>query len=331
MLPLSGSAAAPEGSGSPALRLQLDWVFNAQFAGVLLARHAGLYTDRGLAVEILPWQSGMAVTERVARDPYTVGCAEQNLVLAAQAEGQPIVALAAMFQDSPLALMALPNSGVNVLGDLSGKPVGVHVDGAQVLELVIDAHFEAAPSPAVQRIPREAKFERLLAGEFAAVQCYGVDEPIEFLAQTGIEPRVLSLSDYGHDAYAQVLFAHRELLLRQSTAVLELLQVIFNGWRLAATDPAATADLLVEEFIDPAGHYHDVASQVASLERVLVNVQGSSGVPLGTIDPVRWLRTAEQFAARGIIPAVPPLGASLAVGFWPPAPTVSEPEPAADV
>jgi len=279
-------------------------------------------------VDILPWQSGLAVTERVARDYRIVGCAEQNLVLAAQAKGQPLVALAAMFQGSPLSLMALPDAGVESLDDLSGRPVGVHLDGAQVLDLVIDAHFDDGAGPSVSEIRREDKFERLLAGEFAAVQCYGVDEPIEFAAQTGIEPRVLSLSDYGHDAYAQVLFAHRELYEAENAALLGLLQAVFDGWRLALAHPAAAARLLVEKFIDPAGHYHDVDGQTRSLERVLDNVRGSlPAEALGAIDPERWQRTAAQFAARGIIPAAPPLGESLAVGFWPPA-AVPAPPPA---
>lgn len=294
-------------------------MFNAQFAGVLLARHAGLYKARGLDVGITPWQSGMAVTERVAVNPSVIGCAEQNLVLAAQARGQPLIALAAMFQDSPLALMTLPDAGIESLDDLAGKPVGVHIDGAQVLDLVMDAHFNAGDRPSVSRISREDKFERLLSGKFAAVQCYGVDEPIEFAAQTGTDPRILPLNDYGHDAYAQVLFANRELYQTDSAAIEALLQAMFEGWRLAAVDPSASAQVLVDEFVDPAGHYYDVNDQARSLARVLDYVKGSlSDDALGSINPDRWQRTAQQFAAQGIIAAAPPLAESLAVGFWPP-------------
>ncbi len=283
-----------------------------------MAQHAGLYKAGGLDLEITPWLSGMAVTERVARDPHVIGCAEQNLVLAAQAKGQPLIALAAMFQDSPLALMTLPDTAIETFEDLSRRPVGVHIDGAKVLDLVIDDYFGAGEGPTVSQIAREDKFERLLKGEFAAVQCYGVDEPIEFAAQTGIEPRVLSLADYGHDAYAQVLFANRELYESQPSALLALLQAMFDGWRLAADDPAASAKLLVDAYVDPAGHYHDVDDQTRSLKRVLEYLQGSlDSEALGSIDPLRWQRTAEQFAANGIIPAAPPLSESLAVGFWP--------------
>lgn len=266
----------------------------------------------------------MAVTDRVAQDPLTVGCAEQNLILAAQAEGKPLIAVAAMFQNSPLALMGLPTSGLERLTDLAAKPVGVHIDGAQVLDLVIDSHFKELPNPAVERISRKDKFERLLAGEFAAVQCYGVDEPIEFFAQTGVEPTILSLSDYGHDAYAQVLFTHRSLFEQEPSAVQKLLSVVFDGWRLASEDPTAAAQVLVDEFIDPAGHYHDAMAQARSLERVLAKVRGSqSAVELGAIDPERWQRTAEQFATHGIIPNAPELTDSLAIDFWPPKSTTA--------
>jgi len=318
----SSPADRANAASADSLEIQLDWVFNAQFAGVLLAQHARLYKARGLDVQVTPWQSGMAVTDRVASDPGVVGCAEQNLVLAAQAKGQPLVALAAMFQDSPLALMTLPDSGIESLDDLAGQPVGVHIDGAQVLDLVIDTHFDEGKGPAVTQIRREDKFEHLLNGDFAAVQCYGVDEPIEFAAQTGIEPQILSLSDYGHDAYAQVMFAHRKLLDSRPEALQALLEAVFEGWRVAAAEPEASARLLVDRFVDPDGHYHEVEGQTRSLARVLDYVKGDLLMEaLGGINPQRWQRTAEQFAAHGIIPAAPPLADSLAVGFWPPTPS----------
>ena len=293
-------------------------MFNAQFAGALIAQHAGLYQASGLDVTITPWLSGMAVTDRVAQDAAVVGCAEQNLVLAAQAKGQPLVAVAAMFQDSPLALMSLPASKVSSLEDLSRQPVGVHIDGAQVLDLIIESYFDEGAGPSVSRISREEKFERLLNGEFAAVQCYGVDEPIEFAAQTGIEPNVLPLNEYGHDAYAQVMIVNRSLLETQPDAIQALLRGVFDGWRLAAAEPKASARLLVDQFVDPTGHYHDVAGQTRSLARVLEYVKGDlAPEALGEIDPERWQRTAEQFAASGIISSAPPLNTSLAVGFWP--------------
>ena len=83
------------------LTMQLDWKFNVQFAGLLLADSMGLYADENIALTLKPWESGVVVPEVVAQNPEIIGCAEQNLVLAAQAEGAPIKAVATMFQASP--------------------------------------------------------------------------------------------------------------------------------------------------------------------------------------------------------------------------------------
>ncbi|MBD1918326.1 ABC transporter substrate-binding protein, partial [Phormidium sp. FACHB-77] len=210
--------SAPSRAALP-LTMQLDWKFNVQFAGLLMADHLGLYQDSGLAISLKPWESGMVVPDEVAENPMVIGCAEQNLILSAQANGAPIRAVASMFQASPLALMSLPESEISTLADLVGKKVGVHVDGLQVMELVQGVSNLAPGDIEVVEIPYENKNDLLMSGEFAAIQCYAVDEPIGFKAASGIEPAILNLSDYGYEAYAQVIFAHADLLTSEPDVV----------------------------------------------------------------------------------------------------------------
>ncbi|MBD2032206.1 hypothetical protein H6F55_19650, partial [Phormidium sp. FACHB-322] len=72
--------SAPSRAALP-LTMQLDWKFNVQFAGLLMADHLGLYQDSGLAISLKPWESGMVVPDEVAENPMVIGCAEQNLIL----------------------------------------------------------------------------------------------------------------------------------------------------------------------------------------------------------------------------------------------------------
>jgi NitT/TauT family transport system substrate-binding protein len=178
----------------------------------LLADQAGLYVSKNLSVELLPWESGIVVPERVTANPRILGCAEPNLIMAAQASGAPITALASIFQVSPLSLMTLPETGITTLDQLVGQKVGMHADGRAVITWVQAVRGISPGSIEVVEIPYEHKFDRLLSGELAAIQCYAVDEPLRFAQQCDLNPVVLTLADYGFDAYAQVIFAHNDLL-----------------------------------------------------------------------------------------------------------------------
>ncbi len=321
-LGMGASALRPSASWAETmpLTMQLDWKFNVQFAGLLLADYQQMYHDRGLAVTLKPWESGMVVPDEVVANPMTLGCAEQNLILSAQAEGAPIRAIATMFQASPLGLMTLPERTIASLQDLVGQKVGVHVDGLEVMELVQGVNNLESGAIEVLEIPYEDKYARLLSGELAAIQCYAVDEPIGFQAQSGIAPDILRLSDYGYEAYAQVIFAHADLLAAEPEAVKQFLAATFKGWQMTLANIPAAAEMVVSQYVDPASKYNDLAYQTRSLELIAAYMLlGIEPTALGTINPERWMRMAQRFADYAIIETAPTAEASLTEDFWPPA------------
>ena len=310
--------AAGHGAHSHSLTMQLDWKFNVQFAGLLLSDGMGLYDAAELSVELLPWESGIVVPEVVAANPRVIGCAEQNLILAAQAAGAPIKAVATMFQASPLALMTLPEAAIASIEDLREQKVGVHVDGLAVMELVQGVSGFSPGEIEVMEIPYENKYDRLLSGELAAIQCYAVDEPVGFAEAYDITPNVLNLSDYGYEAYAQVIVAHNELIETAPEQISQFLQATFEGWSMTLSDIPAAAAQVVESYVEPGSKYEDLSYQTSSLELVAdYMLLGIEPQALGTINSERWLRMAERFAEYGIIDVAPSLDASLTTEFWP--------------
>ncbi|MFQ3585415.1 MAG: ABC transporter substrate-binding protein [Cyanobacteriota bacterium] len=308
-------AVALEGEGN--LVMQLDWKFNVQFAGLLLADHLGLYADKGLEVVIKPWESNMVVPETVAASSMMIGCAEQNLILEAQAEGASLKALATMFQASPYALMTMPDSGLTTLQDLVGKTVGVHVDGVKVMELVKGVNNIAPDAIKVIEIPYEDKIGRLIRGELAALQCYAVDEPIAFANEVGKEPILLPMDAYGYDAYAQTFFTTDAMLAAHGDMVKAFLEASFAGWAAALADIPGTATLVAEKYAEPGSKYTDVGYQTRSLELVAEYVlRGISSEQLGVIDGDRWMLAAERMAEYGIISAAPSREQALNLSLW---------------
>jgi ABC-type nitrate/sulfonate/bicarbonate transport system substrate-binding protein len=305
-LPLAARAATP-------LAFQLDWKFNAQFAGLFMAQHAGDYAAAGLDVAIREWTDGVNVVDSVATGAADLGCAEQNLIIAAQAAGAPVRAVATMFQASPYGLMTRADAPLTSLQDLRGKRVGVHVDGVKVMALVKGVNgFDDIE---VVEIPYADKFDRVLSGEFAAVQCYVIDEPIGVAARYGAAPSVLKLSDYGFVSTAQTIVASDRLLADRPEAVRAFLTATFAGWQAALADKEAAARIIVDSFVAEGSPYKDVAYQTETLRLLEPYVLGS-GVAIGVIDPEAWAAAARLMAEYGIVEALPDLDASLAEGFY---------------
>lgn len=301
----------------PDLIMQLDWKYNVQFAGLLLADHLGLYTQKGLTIQLNPWESEMVVPDVVAANPLMIGCSEQNLILEAQAKGVPIKALAAMMQASPYALMTMPDRDLKTLTDLVGKKVGVHTDGVKVMELVKGVNDLQPDDIEVIEIPYENKLDRLTSGELDALQCYAVDEPISFAQKVGKPPTLLPMDQYGYKAYAQVFFTTDALLQQQPDQVKAFLEASFAGWRIALSNIPATAKLVAEIYAEPDSKYTDVTYQQQSLQ--LVNdyvMRGVSPNQIGTIRPEQWQQTTDQMAQYGIIAASPDPAQSLDLNFW---------------
>jgi ABC-type nitrate/sulfonate/bicarbonate transport system substrate-binding protein len=298
--------------------MQLDWVYNVQFAGLLLADHLGLYEQSGLTVALKPWQSGMIVPEEVAENPMTIGCSEQNLILEAQAKGVPLKAIATMFQASPYALMAMPDGGIRTLNDLVSKKVGIHIDGIKVMELVKGVNRLPPDAIEVVEIPYENKIERLVSGEFAAIQCYAVDEPIAFKQTVGQEPTLLPMDEYGYKAYAQVFFATDTVLREAPNQVKQFLTASFEGWRRAFADIPGAAKLVAETYAEKDSKYTNVEYQQQSLELVKQYVmRGINEAQLGIILPTQWQQTADLMAQYDIIDASPTVQTSLDLSLWP--------------
>lgn len=299
--------------------MQLDWKFNVQFAGLLLAEHLGLYSKKGVSVALKPWESEMIVPDVVAASPMTIGCSEQNLILEAQARGIPLKAIATMFQASPYALMTLPNSNLKTLPDLIGKKVGVHADGVKVLELVKGVNGLKPEDIEVIEIPYENKLDRLLNGELDALQCYAVDEPIGFTQRVGEAPILLPMDQYGYKAYAQVFFTTDTMMQQHPEQVKAFLEASFEGWKLALADIPGTAKLVAEVYAEKDSKYTDVAYQQKSLELVGEYVMRDiNPEQLGMIVPDQWQQTTDLMAQYGIIETAPDPQSSLDLSLWMP-------------
>lgn len=285
-LPLS-RAAAPD-----TLVMQMDLsVKNAQFAGLLLAERDGLYRDAGLQVEIRRLGSEAAaydnVAAQVAASDHTIGSIESGLFLAGRASGLPIVALGAMFQQTPLGLMSFRSTGIKSPADLVGKKIAVHGDGHEAL----DAVLQRAGLNRSQLTVTEAAYgnAELLDHTYDAKQGYLVDELIA-LQVAGHDVVALPFGAHGYAAYSQVYFVSEATLAKHRAALVKFIAATNLGWRRAASAIPETAEFIVATHEPKL----DLEYQKRSLAAILPLLTCESP-QMGVSTPETWLRNAGTF------------------------------------
>lgn len=96
------------------IHLQLRWLHQFQFVGYHMAKEKGFYTQEGLKVTIYPGGPGITPVNEVleGRAHYGVGNIE---VLSFRQQGEPLVALAALYQHSPSTLLVHQDSGIHTV------------------------------------------------------------------------------------------------------------------------------------------------------------------------------------------------------------------------
>ena len=275
-------------SADTALTVQLDWLENAQYAGLLVAQQNGWYASAGLGVTIVPLdQSTNDPIGPVVRGKNTVGCADGLALLKARAAGQPIKVFATILQASPLGIVALRGHGVDRLEDLRGKTVGLHPYDRAQLALLLRPHGLTLADVKISEIGDDT--ESLPAGKIDAQVVYLVDEKVA-MENRGIKLNVFPGYESGYLTYSQAYFTREDFLRDHAALLANFLETSNRGWQQAFAHPEDTARLLVAKYL-PGG---DVAYQRRSIEELKTFATRESS-QFGQMRPATWRRSAELF------------------------------------
>jgi NitT/TauT family transport system substrate-binding protein len=220
--------------------IQLSWVHEYSSAPFYAAEKNGHFAEQHLAVRLE--QGGFNGTGYV--DPIgqilsgsaDIGMSDASSLLLARAQGKPVVAIAAMLQRSPLAVISLGESGIQRPSDLIGRRVAVAEGGAQQTFTTL-LTTQGIAVDQVQIVPRTTYgIEPLLNGEVDALVAWIINEGVQ-LKEAGKTTNVMLMSDYGVDTYDFVLFTTETMLREHPDTVERTLRAVNGGLQDVIKNP----------------------------------------------------------------------------------------------
>ncbi len=287
--------------------VQLKWRHQFQFAGYYAAIARGYYRDAGLAVALREPGEGEDPVEAVVSGQAQYGVGGSELLLA-RAAGAPVVALAAIYQHSPYALVTLRESGIGSVHDLAGRRVMIEPQAAELLAYL---RYEGIDASQIEQVEHGFDIAALAEGRVDAMTAYVTDE-VFALEQAGLRYQLFSARAAGIDFYGDVLFTTEAEVEQRPERLRAFLDATLAGWRYALDHPEEIARLIRSDY-----------SERHSLEHLLFEAERSRRlmrddvVEIGYMHAGRWRHIAETYAELGMLPGGAELDAFL---FRPDAP-----------
>ncbi len=303
-LALMAAAAATTVQAADDVKLQLQWVTQAQFAGYYVALDKGFYAAENLNVTILPGGPDIAPPQVLAGGGADAMLNWMPSALAAREKGLPVVNIAQPFKSSGLMLTCWKDTGIKSPADFKGKTIGVWFYGNEYPFLswmsqegisteggdngvtVLRQGFNVDPL-----LQRQADcISTMTYNEFGQVLDAGVSED---------ELVTFKYEDQGVATLEDGIYALEDNLKDPAFAdkMVRFVRASMKGWKYAEANPGEAANIVLDN--DESGAQTE-AHQVRMMGEIAKLTAGSNG----TLDPADYQRTVATLMAGGSDPVI---------------------------
>jgi len=278
------------------ITVQLDWIAEPEHGGLYQALARGFFRDEGLDVTLIPGGPNAFVMPKIATGQADIGQADSTNTLLQQAEGLPIVQIAAVFQDDPSGLLIHPASSVHTFADLQGKSIIARPEWAFLKFL------QKKYGLTMSVVPQNFSVAAFLGNQEAIQQGYFIAEPYHIVKAGGKMPRFLSTWDAGFRSYA-VLVTNRKFAREHPAELRAFLRAYIRGWQdYVAGDPTPAHEALKKANANNTDDFMNFSRKMI-IDEKLVTGRDADGGPakVGRLDPARYATEISQLEDLGIL------------------------------
>src|SRR3954469_19204707 len=177
----STTAPAASGGALTPIKLQLQWFFQAQFAGYIAAVDQGFYREQGLDVQLLEGGTDIVPQTVLAQGKADYAVAWVPKALASREQGAGITDVGQIFGRSGTYQVAWKDSGIKTAADLKGKKVGNWGFGNEFGLFAGMTKAGLDPGKDVTLVQQQFDMQALLKREIDAAQAMSYNEYAQLL------------------------------------------------------------------------------------------------------------------------------------------------------
>jgi diguanylate cyclase (GGDEF)-like protein len=285
------------------VRLQLRWYHQFQFAGYYMAQEQGYYQQAGLQVAIIPGSPDVTALDQVLSGKAQFAVSASGAMLAYM-QGQPIVALAAIFQKSPSVWLVRADSDIFTLQDLATRRLELTLSQENTELLAVFAK-EGIDINQLKLTHSSMKLENLLSGKTDAFNAYLSNEPYQ-LEQLGVPYRLIQPIEYGVNFYQDILISHADWIKQNPATAEAFVKASLAGWRFALEHMDYSIEYIQRHYAPDKSLQH-----LQYEARVIHSLVMPELVELGHMNPGRWQQIADMYQKLGMLEQQRPLNAFL--------------------
>ena len=286
------------------VRLQLQWVTQAQFAGYYVALDKGYYDAEDLDVSILPGGPDIAPPQVLAGGGADAMLNWMPSALAARERGLPVVNIAQPFKSSGLMLTCWKDTGITSPADFKGKTIGVWFLGNEYpfLSWMSQEGISTDGGPDGVTVLRQGfNVDPLLQRQADCISTMTYNEYGQVL-DAGVSEDELVTFKYENQGVATLedgIYVLENNLNDPAFAdkMVRFVRASMKGWKYAEANPGEAAEIVLDN--DETGA-QTKAHQVRMMGEIAKLTAGSNG----SLDPADYERTVATLMAGGSDPVI---------------------------
>lgn len=286
------SGASQDGGGGneegpTRVAAQLNWFPEPEHGNLFAAKEAGFYKDAGLDVNLKPGGPQISSTQLVASGQADFGVGDGDSIAQAQAEGIPVVAIAANFQTFPQILISHAEEGMERPEDFSGRTAYI-APAANYWEY-LTTEYGIEPEKVVAYSGSLAPF---IEDQESINQGYITSEPYILEEEEGVDVDTHLVADFGYNPYV-VLFTTKRMIKEEPETVRSFIDASMRGWDYYYENTPEVNRAINKQNRELS---LDVMAYSAETERDLIYTDETEENGLGYMSEERWNTIVDQLS-----------------------------------
>ncbi|NJP04410.1 MAG: ABC transporter substrate-binding protein [Chloroflexaceae bacterium] len=282
--------------------MRLQWIPQYQFAGYIVAKVKGYYEEAGLDVTINIGSPDFVPLPLVASGADTFGSTGADTILLARTRGIDVVALATLFQTSPVGFMVHSDAGIQTPQDFVGKHVAVsYGDNVETEYRALLAATDVNREQ-INEVPFQVNLAPFLNRRVDVWPVYITDQP-NLARQQGATVDLILARDYGVMLMGDVLFTTADFAQQNPNTTRAFVTATLRGWHDALTDVEGTVAIVAD--YNPQLHIEHLRYEAT--ETIKLIQSGAGATCPGWNDDTAWNSEQDILIELGLLEQPVPL------------------------